>query len=150
MKNKKGFLLGEYTLKVIIAVLCLLLLVYLLFRVYSNYDKKKDLDNAVKSIESLIGKMNEARGNSPQSVTLLEPSKWILIYYKDKINRPGLCVGSCICLCEKTFFERNQIIGCEEKGSCREVSEEISLNDIALPTDLEIKFENNKFIINKK
>ena len=57
-KNKKGFLLAEETLKIILALICIVFLVYFLVYLYfSNVDSKK-LEQAKSSLDYLFKEIN--------------------------------------------------------------------------------------------
>jgi len=59
--NKRGFLLGEETLKIIIAIIAISFLVYLLFSLYSANRTSKDLELAKSSLNHLIEEINSLR-----------------------------------------------------------------------------------------
>ena len=56
--NKKGFLLAEETLKIVIAVISIGLLAFLLFSLYNNGKNAKDLEFAKESIDFLVQGIN--------------------------------------------------------------------------------------------
>ena len=174
MKNKKGFLLGEYTLKVIIAVLCLLLLFYLLFRVYSNSQDERELQMAEAVLEDLSGKMVVAKENSPQDFVILGPNNWALLTYVEGEDKPLSCEKNCICFCAEEHggystipilkiktgkdAEEMQVSWCNKKGVCKEFNEKIKKFDFnphyfegEIVGDLEIKYKGGEgFRITKK
>ena len=41
--NKKGFLLGEFTLKMLVAIMCIIILLFLLYKIYGNFTGKTEL-----------------------------------------------------------------------------------------------------------
>ena len=55
-KNKRGFLLAEETLKIIIAVICIVFLVYILVAVYNSHSADKKIEQAK---EVLLGTEKE-------------------------------------------------------------------------------------------
>jgi len=158
MKSKKAFLLGEHTLKIIIAVLCLLLLIYVLYSLYSNSQDERNRQLAKSSLAELEKEMNEAK-TSPQILTLLTPSNWILLNYAEKSTKPKACEGNCVCLCpEEALWIKpvnmltrrcNQECMCEGLGVCKNFDEVISMGSIKLPVDININFEDDKFTIKK-
>jgi hypothetical protein len=167
MKNKKAFMLGEYTLKIIIAVLCLLLLIYLLFAMYSNYQKEKDLRVAAGVLDKLGESMTAAKTNGPQDFTILGPGpkSWTLISYSFGEDRPLSCENSCICLCNAApgsiqinYKGENQneiqLNNCNEKGVCKnfnEVIKKIYLNPMIVGDvgDLKVAYVNEEFVVTK-
>jgi Tfp pilus assembly protein PilE len=72
INDKRGFLLGEYTLKVIIAVLCLSLLLYLLVKFYDAYQSNSQINLAKASLKDIEEKMSLAKtsGEIQKSVLL--------------------------------------------------------------------------------
>lgn len=117
MKNKRGFLLGEYTLKLIIAVLCISLLFYLLFSLYAGYNQDKDLRLAKGTLDQLIEKMNVAKETKKeQKMVLLEPSGWLISSFT-KTEKPLKCNGNCICICS-TDFKNSDLYGNNKEVLC--------------------------------
>ena len=56
--NKRGFLLGEETLKIVLAVIAIGFLVFFLVSLYSSYTRNKDLELAEASLGYLIEGIN--------------------------------------------------------------------------------------------
>lgn len=150
MISKRGFLLGEYTLKIIIAVFALLLLFYLLFSLYSFQKEAEGKADAEKTINLIIEKLNDAKKEN-QRVVLLKPSDWILLYYPATEGyKPSLCKGNCLCICEEKGWTGDQMTQCQKTGFCQTITESFnSFSQIILPADIEIKFSENKFTLTK-
>jgi hypothetical protein len=152
MRSKKGFLLGEYTLKIILAVLVLVLLFYLLFNLYSFQKDSQNKSDADASLTLITGKLAAAKQTS-QPIVLLKPSEWVLLSYaKSESSKPGICKESCLCICEKagtiTGLINNQITKCDKTGSCQNIAGEITMFEpINLPADILLNFESNKYTI---
>lgn len=123
--NKRGFLLAEETLKLIIAVIAIGFLAYLLVSLYFSAKTSKDLGLAKETLpfimdESLSGK---------SSVDVYNPKNWWLgawpheiekgiLFFKGRETQfPKTCsnlgLKSCICLCEEDNAE-----SCDEEGVC--------------------------------
>jgi hypothetical protein len=169
MLSKKGFMLGEYTLKIIISVLCLLLLFYLLFTLYSGYKKDKDIRNAKSVLDSLGVTMNLAKEKGQQQdFSVLGFEGWALISYQKGEKRPLECGDNCICLCPSAdggynvigidvgmTEEEIQINHCNRAGVCKMFNEIIkkfyfnSNNAGKLIGDLKVEYKNNQFEIIK-
>ncbi|MDP3026931.1 MAG: hypothetical protein Q8N63_04430 [Nanoarchaeota archaeon] len=167
MKSKKGFMLGEYTLKMIIAVLCILLLLYLLFSLYSNNKDQKNLQLAEASLNELVGKMGEAKESGSAEITVLNPSGWTLINYYNNENKPNLCIGNCICLCDTEIIieflskrvglgatieekRQKQMKNCNKLSVCKPLDNSMNELYMDIPADMDINFKDNKFTIAKK
>ena len=157
-------MLGEHTLKVVIAVLCLLLLFYLLFTLYSNSKNERNLQLAEATLDELAGKMAGAKENDNAQTILLNPSGWKLFYYgkgvKEK-DKPSMCEDNCMCLCYELGWisptavgsrisGHDQISVCDEIGVCKNFEESVSFESIELPADININFKDNEFTILKK
>ena len=153
MKSKKAFLLGEYTLKIIIAVLCILLLVYLLFGIFSNSQGARDLKMAEASLDDLVKEMNKAEetGEAQKALILnpvqdsfiektLQEEWWIIAWpYKNEEEKPNQCYGNyCICICAipENYLslkaltvvgnsKENSLNKCNSLGVCKDFDEKI-------------------------
>ena len=128
--GKKGFLLGEETLKIIIAVICIMFLVYLLVSLYLS-GRDNSLELAKSSLDHLIEGLNA--GNS--RIEIYNPDGWGIasfpfsspIPFSDQL--PNICVDnkweSCICICSQpkgSAGATNYFMACntKNKGECRE------------------------------
>lgn len=130
MKQKKGFLLAEETLKIIIAVLCIGFLAYLLFSIYNNNNNTKNLDFAKSTLNSIFEAINGGRA----SVDIYNPSGWYLDVWPQTVKSGGLPIlgigaktetgamplscsnvgwKSCICICNQNTQD-----GCDNNGVC--------------------------------
>ncbi|MDE1848423.1 MAG: hypothetical protein KGH55_00075 [Nanoarchaeota archaeon] len=72
--NKRGFLLGEETVKIILAVIALIFLVAFIVYLYMNYSQDKDLQYAQSSLNYLV---NEINSGSTQA-EIYNPSGWYI------------------------------------------------------------------------
>ena len=154
--NKKANLLGEYTLKIIIAVISLLLLLTLLFSLYSTFSDEKNFTRAKESLERLREGITGSI-EMKQSFILLGPENWKLISYVSG-NKPQGCSDYCLCICQDERSRRwkkaylgadNQIETCEIRGICENYVEKIEKVEITLEKeqDIEIVFENEWYTI---
>ncbi len=166
--GKKAFLLGEYTLKIIIAVLSISLLLYLLFVIYGSYNDDKKIAQAEADINKIIEKIGLAKTEGVQNLILLEPKGWILINFNKGENRPLSCEGNCICICEEAVSKSAQPEKCSEIGFCKNIKENVELqkkvysirkdpvllfrwsdSEFEVVTEIKIEYKENKFIISK-
>jgi len=169
-KNNKGFLLGETTLKIIIAVICILLLVYFLFYLYySSTDKQNKikaiatLTNSTDSIKVVIDRVRASpgvNGISSEKKLIHNPTGWNLFAYTENIKKPNSCAGdNCLCICDEVWIDTlfgimdsRQLKECDEDGACLIVSslKESNLNiEIETNTELLIRKENNLIEVSK-
>jgi hypothetical protein len=133
MKNKKAFLLGEYTLKVIIAVICLLFLFYLIFRIYSSYKDNQNLSLAEASLNDILEKMEEAKVKGESEVLVLNPDDsyfgkwWVIAWpYQNEGKKPGQCFEDyCVCICEMGRGRSDSLNKCKSLGTCKGFTQKI-------------------------
>jgi len=129
-KDKKGFeLLGEETLKVLIAVICIGVLVYLLVSIYfsvSNSGKLGQAKGTLTGENGIIAVINSEENNLDFPLT--SPAGWYLFGFTEW-SKPNLCLTEkCLCICAKTSSFANaldkyaQIKECDKKGTCSVVS----------------------------
>ncbi|VVB83470.1 Uncharacterised protein [uncultured archaeon] len=130
MKNKKGFLLGEETIKIVVAVICIGFLVLLLVSIYFSLSGEEGVKQAAASMENLvkpaINQVNSGEVElSSKEITIPNPQLWHLFSFTEGDKKPSSCLKTnCVCICMKTsdisnFFNKNaQIDQCDDKGSC--------------------------------
>ena len=129
MKNKRGFLLGEETLKIVIAVICIVFLVYFLMSLYLTNKTGKNLELAKASLTHLI---NETDNKNTQ-VEIYNPEGWSICSFPQTIKRklitspeeviPKQCSNlgwdNCLCIC-KTKLYSDIDKQCDKNGFCLE------------------------------
>ena len=174
MKNKRGFLLGEYTLKLIIAVLCISLLFYLLFSLYAGYNQDKEMRLAKATLDELEEKMNLAKTNGEQKMIILNPGKnefsifkkgWLILAWPvgSNTDKPVQCNGNyCSCICPNPSYLR---VGanlarlkaptkvyldfCNSHGACFDVEDKLIVQgqrpiQITPPLEILINYDKNE------
>lgn len=162
MKSKRGFLLAEETLKIVIAVICIGFLVYLLTSLYLKNKDSKDLELAKASLEHLVNEINLQH----TEVEIYNPKGWVIgvwphdtnsrIWYtawlmsETKKGLPKYCENlnwnSCICICKKN--DKNK---CDELGYCLQNNLGLDIKDKSIEIDkLPIILEINNNLITKK
>jgi hypothetical protein len=113
--NKRGFLLGEETVKIILAAIAIIFLILFIVYLYNNYNQNKLLDEAKGSLNNLITQIN----SGATQINIYNPKAWFLSSWphdfataKNILPKPCLDNGwkKCLCICE---FES---IGCGEGG----------------------------------
>ena len=72
--NKKGFLLGEETVKIILAVIVILFLVFFLVSLYNHYSSNKELKYAKASLNYLRAEIN----SGSERAEIYNPSGWYI------------------------------------------------------------------------
>lgn len=86
IKNKKAEgLLESETLRVVIAVMCILLLVVLAYKLYGLFTKKTAIEQAKETFDQLVSKMNGLQEGGNDSYMITSPQKWVLMSNGEKI-----------------------------------------------------------------
>ena len=138
MMGNKGFLLGEFTLKVIIAILCVLVLVALLVGIYDSFSKRKQLAQAQEAVERVIERLRVFSGNelAVGTYSLTNPRNWLLLYYAH--GEPAQCEGkACLCICEQKGWFSEQTETCGNAGVCQKIEQPLRLEKpIVIPSDV--------------
>jgi len=117
--DKKGFLLAEETLKIILAVIAIGFLAFLLFFLYNANKTAKDLELAEESLDFLFQEINAQRAE----VEIYNPKGWIISSWSLG-QRPQSCENlgwsSCICICKDNIARFSKLNECNIKGICLE------------------------------
>lgn len=164
-ENKRGFLLAEETLKIIIAVICIIFLVYLLAALYNSNSSNKKLnqakeiligtDESSRSIESIILSLKEGE-NEVKDIS--NPSGWHFYSFVGQ-EKPNSCLNQrCLCICQKPLIEKitSRAEKCDNDGVCL-VIPALAASEIDLKIDsgrntlfLEIKKQSGKVFIEER
>jgi len=153
MKNRRGFLLAEETLKIIIALICIGILVYLLSSLYFENKDEKDLELASASLLHLFEEMK--KGNS--EVEIYNPKGWNIWSWHESTGIPNSCSNfdweTCICICKNSWLG-NDLENCDDKGTCLNNDEgfiiEPYINIEKPPVVLIIDKDNKRIELNEK
>ncbi|MBW6442619.1 type II secretion system GspH family protein [Patescibacteria group bacterium] len=166
LRSKNGFLLAEETLKIIIAVICILFLAYLLFSLYSSRRSSIKIQQAEGSLLELLGAIQD--GND--KVIINNPTDWFIhswpkSYSKKLFNWvtlkwesieqtnviPLTCetMGweSCLCICKKETHD-----SCESDGICLSLVDGFKIkNSIEItPPSIELLINQTSKLIQKR
>jgi len=172
MKNKKGFLLGESTLKIIIAVIAIGLLLLLLYKLYDSFSGSAKIREARETLDKIIEKMNLLEKGESVNLVLVKPTPggatpWYVVYFSENDDRPSKCVDekNCLCICRFVLPMMSWKDRCNNpsKAFCREIDKEIIIENgegsnkfkvVGLnPVDISITkspTQDNKYIIKVK
>lgn len=138
--DKKGFLLAEEMLKIILAVIAIGFLAYLLFSLYQANKDTRDLEFAEASLDHLFQEINA----EASEVEIYNPKKWYINIWSLG-SEPRSCSNlewnKCICICKRDNAEK-----CNDAGACLENVWEFSMSGsvriIDPPIILNIDHEN--------
>ena len=110
IKNKKGFeLLGEHTVNLIIAVLCIIVLIYLGMALFGYFKDTTRLQQAKSSMDDFLLKSNSLKevGDSAE-VMILSPADWWLSVWPQDNQYPFSCgTKSCICFSREIPYPKD-------------------------------------------
>ena len=152
--NKRGFLLAEETLKIILAVIAIFFLIYFLFALYFSSvhaAKLKQAEEVLKippeTIGMAIDRVRTTGISEPKPVPA--PTGWYVFGFVSGI-KPNSCAGkNCLCICENVWKlnpvkfwkgeDERQVQECGDKGTClivedlkNSLEKEIGTNTISL------------------
>ena len=134
MGNKKAFLLAEQTLKIIIALIGILALIYLLTSLYFNKVQAENQAAAYNSlhegnkVKGILKELSTKEDQSTISLDIIKPVGWYLFTFTGtgsaREQRPNLCQGkNCLCICANEWVifgseRKAQAIECDDAGAC--------------------------------
>ncbi len=123
--NNKGFLLASETVKIVIAVICIVFLVFFLTQLYfSKVAEEKGrqaattLTNSTQSIKVYINDVKSSKIS--KTYFFKNPIGWYVFSFVGDEKKPNACANTnCLCICENVidYFDR-QINYCNEDGAC--------------------------------
>lgn len=124
-KSRRGLLLAEENLKIVIAVISISFLIYFLVALYFNNVKSQNLEKAenilLKSDQSLRAVIEILNKGDSKEFIIENPKGWYLFGFTE--SRPNSCSGqNCICICDKVVdvLDR-QVNECSINGVCLKV-----------------------------
>ena len=146
-ENRRGFLLAEETLKIILAVIALGFLAFLLFSLYQNNQESRNLELAKESLNHIFQELNAER----TEIEVFNPNGWVISSWPSGGEIPLSCSNlgwqSCICICDSQLT-RDRKGECENAGICLENSGGFSLSENLKienpPVVLSVDYENNR------
>lgn len=132
--NKKGILLSQ-GVRIILAILAVLFLIYLATQLIGIFAKRTALEQATESMKRLMLEVRAVENGDKTEAQLFIESPdiwWIIAWpYKDDIRKPRQCrKGYCLCICpipnilEGTGIAspENSLILCNSLGVCEDIS----------------------------
>jgi len=164
MKNKKANLLPEEVLKIVIAVICIIFLVYLLVSLYyslTGAEKKKQAEASKDIISKEITRINNiGEKYNAQGILVPNPAGWYIFSFVGEDLKPNLCTKqNCVCICESVILnpfnwrDKAQLKKCDDKGFCSVVSNLKKFEKIKIEgggTAILIRKVNNEIEITRK
>ena len=160
--SKRGLLLAEETLKIVIAVISLGVLIFFLASIYFNSQSSREKELAQATLENVIEDLNQEK----ESTILLNPLDWQLLSWPLGELKPSSCIDKnwehCLCICKplSVFTPNMAVEGCSESGVCAELSKRtivqgafgqqspITIDDVPLTVSFE--YVNGEVIVTEK
>jgi len=134
IQNKRGFLLGEETIKIIIGLIVIILLVVFLANLYYSKVKEEKQKQAFSSlngsnlIQGQINLINMGGQPAAGGIRIEVPVGWHIFAFTGNEIKPNVCVGeNCLCICSEvvgfnlidwTNKRERQAGECDEDGAC--------------------------------
>ena len=130
--DKNGLLLAEQTLKMIIALISILFLVYFLTALYFGKIKEEKRVQAVDRLIDSTGSLkvsldNLALGDSKTEL-IEQPFGWVIYTFTGTGTKPQACGrDNCLCICDNEWNFRGDardeyIQECNENGACLDLA----------------------------
>ena len=166
IEDKRAFLLGEETLKIVVALICIVFLIYFLAMIYFakiNEKKLQEAESILKSsspgsVKTIIERVENGKGNlggNSEELPIPNPVGWYLFAFVN-IEKPNSCAGeNCLCICDKLAswnFWKAQIEECDKDGTCLIAGNLKSFNpiEIEINTALIVTKQSNGLSIKRK
>lgn len=146
-KNKKGFLLAEETVKIIVAIICILFLIFILLAIYNSSTSGAKLQQAKDVLSRTQTIMSALKEGESENQDIPNPSGWHLYSFVEQA-KPNSCLNEkCLCICENSLVKilTSQEKKCDKDGTCIVVS-----NLAAAKIDLKITGADPLLFINVK
>ena len=152
--NKKGFLLAEQVLKIVLSLIALSFLIYFLTSLYFANAETKNKQQAELTLEEI----KDLTKTLPTEFTLLSPKGWYLFSFTGEPIKPNSCLGeNCLCICKNVgglnpfkSEEERQRIECDNSGVCSNIK---NLGDydkeieIKIPGEIKITEESWRIFV---
>ncbi len=160
-KSRNGLFLAEETLKIVLAVIVIVFLIYFLVSLYFSGKDSEGMKFAESSAKYLIEQMNL----KTLEVQIFNPTGWIITAWKNDKEMPLSCSNlgwaNCICVCENDvnynifgILKNNDLDDCNQQNYCVEYNKEVFIRDGSIeidssPITLGINY-GDKIEVNKK
>ena len=121
--NKRGFFLAEETLKVLVAVICILFLAFFLVSLYNNRKSEQGIKEAEENLERIEDIISILSEGQTEVQDIPNPKGWYLYTFVEE-KKPNSCFGdNCLCICKSSIeIITPQTKKCDEAGRCLIIS----------------------------
>jgi hypothetical protein len=138
-KKAQDMVLSE-TVRIYIAIACIVLLLILAFAFYGIFTKKTAKEQAKSELDQIMGFVGLLKEGESHEFLIENPKDWIFFY--DNVNKQ-----LCICI-ESTI---GSLPDCKKSGECRQAEiTPFNMIQIKNPFKINISRQNNTISISKK
>jgi len=173
MKNK-GAMNWEQLVKLVFGVLCLIIIIWAIVKVYNWDFGGSELAKAKSTLKELEYGLNEARAGGKPEIMVFTPNDWWIIAwpYQQRTEKPKKdCEKNCFCICKVPSISQN-LKGldalaelCDKTGACVNLDEKVKTMRLGLlwgtnnapivieepPVNLEITYnESSGFVVEEQ
>ena len=131
MNDKKGFLLlGDFTVKLVISLIVLVILIYLGYKVYNLFVEDNELKKASLQLEKISDTIKIIQSTGETAIIDFFPPRkgWFLRTFPDYDFPEGECnennIVSCLCLCSELI--------CQETRKCEGYPFNVKVDKLAI------------------
>ena len=148
IRDKKGSIswLAEDTLKIVLAILVVIVLVWVLTEIYYSRINSEKLKQAksilIDSPQSIKLEIQSLANDENTDFHLQSPQSWYLFSFTHE-KKPNSCLNqNCMCICDNVIdISDRQIKECDKSGVCLKVGNLIGFEEIKIDKQF-IKIEN--------
>ena len=135
------------TLKIIMAVISIVFLVYLSVSLYGIVAQKTKIEQARATIDQIFAEVEGLEEGEKGDYLVTSPKEWYFVVYEENQNMPTQCKGNnCLCICpsdgdlerlkdyagkiDSLFYKENKGIDkCEKEGFCKDMDEKVKIRE---------------------
>lgn len=156
-KNKKGFLLAEETVKIIVAIICILFLIFILLAIYNSSTSGAKLQQAKDVLLRTQAIMSSLKEGESENQDVPNPSGWYLYSFVEQV-KPNSCLNEkCLCICDHSVLKLLTSLPkrCDKDGTCIVVSNlaaakiEMKITGADPLLFIDVKKQNSKIFIER-
>jgi len=156
-KDKKGFLLAEETVKIIVAVICILFLIFILLSIYNSSTSGAKLQQAKDVLSRTQNIISALKEGESQNQDIPNPSGWYMYSFVET-DKPNSCLNEkCLCICDHSVLKLLTPLAkrCDKDGTCIVVSNlaaakiELKITGADPLLFINVKKQNSKIFIEK-
>lgn len=130
IQEKKAILFSE-ALKIIVAVLCIIALIYLAFQLYTLFSFKTENEQAKANLKKIVDAVDELGVGKEKELTLIGLKIWSIVFFEKNKDMPSSCSKekNCLCICLNDVGIKPEVAleSCEAEGVCESVEDNFKL-----------------------